>query len=518
MEDLNVLLIEDSAMDAELVLRELRRSGFQCTHRRVETEETLRGSLEGSQWDVVLCDYNMPRLNAPQALGVVRNADPDLPFIVVSGSIGEHTAVNAMRAGAQDYIMKDNITRLGEAIRREVREAQRRRANRKTEEDLRLKEEELRQSQKLEAIGRLAGGVAHDFNNLLTVIIGRSNLLVMHMKEDDPVRKEIEIVLQASWRASDLTRQLLAFSRQQVLQPKLLDLNRVVSDAERMLQRLIGEDIEFVLDLEANLGRVLADEGQLGQIILNFTVNARDAMPSGGKLVLGTRNVRLDEAHEGGVLPGEYVVLFVRDTGTGMSPETQKRLFEPFFTTKEPGKGTGLGLSVVYGIVKQSGGSVQVESELGKGSAFSVFLPRAEGEPDEEKRADSTATPAGQETVLLVEDDDQVRDLLVESLRSFGYRVLAAPSGERAMAICGAETARIDLLVTDLIMSKVNGLELAGQIKAVRPGIRVLYISGFTDHALLSGGATDGTSFLQKPFTPAALARKIREVFAPADS
>ncbi|HLG17830.1 MAG TPA: ATP-binding protein [Blastocatellia bacterium] len=377
-------------------------------------------------------------------------------------------------------------------------------------------EEQLRQSQKMEAVGRLAGGVAHDFNNLLTGIIGYSDLLVHSLDAQDPRRRHAEEVKKASERAASLTRQLLAFSRKQVLQPKVIDLNSVLADTQSMLRRLIGEDIDLVTLPGPLLGAVLADPAQIQQVIMNLAVNARDAMPGGGRLVIRTANVDLDQpVTEGGVSlqPGRYIMLGVTDSGGGMDSETQSHIFEPFFTTKVSGKGTGLGLSTVYGIVSQSGGAIGVDSELEKGTTFRVFLPRLEASVDAGAGSVSAASlPPAFETILLVEDEDAVRTLAREVLQAQGYSVMCAASGSQAMAVSERHEGRIDLLVTDVVMPQMSGRELAERLAPVRPEMKVLYMSGYTADVLVHLDVSEGAPFLQKPFSPYDLARKTREV------
>ena len=378
-------------------------------------------------------------------------------------------------------------------------------------------EEQLLQSQKMEAVGRLAGGIAHDFNNLLTAVAGYSELLLRELPEGDPRRESAEEIRQAGNRAAALTQQLLAFSRRQVLEPRVLDLNAVIAGMEKMLRRVIGEDIELTTAPDPELWRAKADPGQIEQAILNLVVNARDAMPRGGRLTLETANVELDEKFAGryaSVQPGPHVMLAVSDTGIGMDADLQARLFEPFFTTKEHGKGTGLGLSTTYGIVKQSGGSIWVYSEPGHGTTFKIYLPRCE-EPLEARQAAPPVreTAPGTEAVLLVEDEPEVRRLVEKLLRLKGYRVLSAASPAEAIALSRQRTDSIELLLTDVIMPGMNGRELARVLASSRPEMKVLYMSGYADAAMNQHGILPpGTAFLSKPFTPEALARKVREV------
>jgi PAS domain S-box-containing protein len=380
-------------------------------------------------------------------------------------------------------------------------------------------EEQLRQSQKMEAVGQLAGGIAHDFNNLLTAIIGSTQLLLHATPPDDARREDLEEIRHAGTRAAELTRQLLAFSRRQVLAPKVLEPNAVVANMDRMLRRLLGEDVELITSLDPGAGAVSADPGQLEQVLLNLAVNARNAMPTGGRLTVATARVTLTEelvtprpTHR--LPPGDYVCLAVSDTGAGMDEGTQAHLFEPFFTTKEVGKGTGLGLATAYGIVKQSGGYIWVYSEPGHGTTVKVYLPRVAG-----TAAAQAPTPepqdvrGGGETVLLVEDAAPVRSLARRSLEARGYRVLDAADGSAALAVASAHGSAIDLLVTDVVMPGMSGRELAERLAPGRPGMKVLYTSGYTDDAMVRQGVlTAGVAFLQKPFVPETLARKVREV------
>jgi PAS domain S-box-containing protein len=378
-------------------------------------------------------------------------------------------------------------------------------------------EAQLLQAQKMESIGRLAGGVAHDFNNLLGVIGGYGEMLRKRVAGEPRLKKYAEDILKAADRAAGLTRQLLAFSRKQVLQPRILDLNAVVGELEKMLRRLIGEDIRLVTVLDGRLGPVKADPGQMEQVLMNLAVNARDAMPQGGRLTIETRNVDLDRAytrHHPNVPPGRYAMLAVSDTGHGMTKEVKARIFEPFFTTKEAGKGTGLGLATVHGVVTQTGGQVFVYSEVGRGTTFKIYIPRAdEAEAADESRHAEVELPRGSETVLLVEDEQTLRELVAECLESAGYTVLKAGHGAEALRLSQEHEGPIHLLVTDVVMPGMSGRELAGQVREARQQIRTLYMSGYTDDAVvLHGVLTEGMAFLQKPFTEDGLARKVREV------
>jgi nitrogen-specific signal transduction histidine kinase/ActR/RegA family two-component response regulator len=378
-------------------------------------------------------------------------------------------------------------------------------------------ERQLQQAQKMEAVGRLAGGVAHDFNNLLTVITGYGYMLLEDLANQPVPRGNVEQILRAVDRASALTNQLLAFSRRQVSPPKTIDVNELVLNMDKMLRRVIGEDIELVTALSPDAGKINADPGQIEQVIMNLVVNSRDAMPEGGRITIETANATLDEEYARIHLtarPGEYVMLSVIDTGEGMDEETRAHIFEPFFTTKEPGKGTGLGLAQVYGIVKQSDGEITVESAPSQGTRVQIYLPRISGtvSADEEERGEADRAE-GTETVLLVEDEDDVRRLVCEVLEQHGYTVLSAAEPQEAIEICRTYRRQIDLLLTDMVMPQMGGRELADRTGWIRPDMRVLFMSGYTDDAMLGVAVSEpGVAFLKKPFTPAVLTRKIREV------
>src|SRR5713101_5692248 len=642
-DELHVLIVEDNEADYELMLHALRRGGFSTNALRAAAKEAVVEALRSFDADVVLVDHTLPGSSGLEILHLVQQERPLLPVLVVTGSIGEETAADYIKAGAADYVIKDRLHRLAPAVLRaltlkdalqEVMDAEAAReasearfrslvehstdvitlldadgrivystqslqptlgyaagemtgrsvfdllqpeqrgtaeallgnvlrhpeqvvradlrvrhkegawrdlevvvANRlsdlslralvvnyrdvterkRAEENLRAADERLRSAQKMEAVGRLAAGIAHDFNNLLTAIIGSTDLLLEALPPEHPAREEALESRKAALRAADLTHQLLAFSRQQVLAPRTLDLNRVVQDVERLLRRLISEDIEMRTVLARELAPVSADPSQLEQVLVNLAVNARDAMPHGGTLTIETANVTLDEEYarlHAPVTPGEYVMLAVSDTGVGMDAETQSHIFEPFFTTKGL-KGTGLGLSTVYGIIKQSGGYIWVYSEPGKGTSFKIYLPRmsATGEAiAPEPSVTSTKPEQALETILLVEDESSLRHLARQYLENQGYTVLEAADGAAAIEISNAHPGLIHLLLTDVIMPGMNGRELARRVSAVRPETEVLYISGYTENAIAHNGMLEeGIALLQKPFSLSTLRTNVRE-------
>lgn len=379
-------------------------------------------------------------------------------------------------------------------------------------------EEQLVHAQKMEAVGRLAGGVAHDFNNILTVVSGYTRMILEELSPQDPLREYADEIAKAADRAGAVANQLLAFSRRQLLQPRIIDVNAAITQTEKMLRRLLGEDIQLTLELQENIPHIKADPNQIEQALVNLAVNSRDAMPEGGRLFIQSAKVHLDEDYARthlGVKPGDYVMVAVTDTGQGMTAEIRQRIFEPFFTTKERGRGTGLGLATVYGMVKQCGGDIRAYSEPGQGTTFRLYFPKANGQPRETNpREEKTVKVEKSEIVLVVEDETPVRDLTVRMLQQLGYQVLSAASGSEAIAINKSFSGRIGLLVTDMVMPEMNGQQVAEALLKARPELKVLYVSGYTEHFVIHRGVKRGVEFLAKPFTREALAKKLAELRA----
>jgi hypothetical protein len=629
---LRALIVEDSEDDAEMLVRALRRGGYEVVYERVDTAGKMRASLARGSWDIVLADYSLPSFSGPAALALLKHSERDVPFLVVSGTIGEEAAVEALKAGADDFLVKGRWARLMPAIERSLRSATERRERarvesalrqseakhralfegavfgiyqataegrfltvnpalsvmlgydspdelvgmsassllvegsrladlqrqlghqrqftgeeevwrRRTGESIRVRlsgriidlpgfnlpgvevivedvterrhlEDQLRQVQKMEAIGRLAGGIAHDFNNLLTAILGYSALLRERVTQPDLV-SDVEEIRKAGERASTLTRQLLTFSRKQALEPRTIDLNTLVANLEKMLRRIIGEDIRLETALSPSVGLVRADPGQLEQVVINLVVNARDAMASGGVLSLQTAMTTLPSEFLGtsGEDPSpSYVVLTVTDTGCGMPADVRARMFEPFFTTKEPGRGTGLGLSTVYGIVAQNRGHIAVDTEPQRGTTVRVYLPSVNLAVDMTNvGTGDTGSVAGTETILLVDDEPSIRELAGRVLREQGYHVLDAGDSATALMITRQHPGPIDLLITDVVMPGMNGRDLARWVKSSRPGAEVLYISGYPDSSNGLPWTGSPAVCLLKPFSPQELTRKVRE-------
>ena len=502
-----VLFIGENGADA--VSAELTRGGYLPQLECVSTAGQLDAALH-SAFDVIISDFGFGDFGALEALRLIQRRGIDVPVIVVSGEIQNSEVLSVLSAGAADHMTRSNLMRLNAAVEREIRAAGMRRERNRLEE-------QFRQSQKMEAVGRLAGGVAHDFNNLLTVITGYSDLLLAGRDLKESQRTALEEIRRSAERGGALTQQLLSFSRKQPMLARTLHINQLVLQVEKMLRRLIGEDIELVTIAAAAQDVAQADPGRLEQVIMNLVVNARDAMPRGGKLTIETGTIRLNEsfsAQQLGVRAGPYVTVSITDTGIGMDETTMAHLFEPFFTTKPAGRGTGLGLATAYGIIRQSGGAIGFFSEQGKGTTARVYLPMVEEKVA--AAADSGSASfvlTGAETILLVEDEARVRKLIVGVLSSRGYHVVEATRGEEAIRLCRERKGAIDLAVVDVVMPEMSGPDLVRQVAPLCPGMRLLYISGYTDEAIVHHGIQEsGAAFLQKPFLPDALARKVREV------
>ena len=521
-------MVEDSSMDADLLLLHLKRQGVVPEYRRVETLQEFTAAIS-SEWDIILCDYNLPGFDALDAISIAKASQPDIPVIVVSGSVGEEVAVETMHAGASDYIMKDNLSRLTSAIERALKDRHFQSERKKVEEALKMSEEQLRQSQKLEAIGSLAGGIAHDFNNFLAIVFMQvdSMLESVHESERDiglyaaQFRSGLEVIKSASESASNLTRQLLTFSRKQVMQPKILNINSHVVSLEKLVRNLIQENIEFKTQLAEDLGNVLTDPGHIEQVIMNLMINSRDAMPGGGVLTIQTSNTVVDKTLAGryGVVPGQYVDLNVSDTGSGIREEDLERIFEPFFTTKGSGKGTGLGLATVYGIVKQSRGFITVKSELGQGTTFRVCLPCSVQSIESHPNEHHAKAVGGTETILFVEDNSDLRSAVVRILKAKGYNVLSAADGENALRLVNENSGFIDLLITDVVLPGMGGYELSQNIHRLSPATKVLFQSGYTQDILILNGVSAGVlQFLEKPFSIKAILEKVRAILDADDS
>lgn len=633
---IRLLIIEDMDDDAFLILRELRKGGFEPDYTIVDTKEDMEKALTAQAWDIIVSDYFLPRFNGLEALETAKKYDPDIPFILVSGAIGEDLAVAAMKAGAHDYMMKDNLKRLIPAVKRELHDAQVRKAHRKSESDLEdsknmlqsiidnaaaviylkdtqgdyilinkqyetlfhinneqikgkndydifpenvaavLRENDrkvveanramefeevihhngdphtyisvkfpvcdasgvltsvcsictditerkklearFQQAQKMEAIGTLTGGIAHDFNNLLAVIIGNTELLQEQIQRGHYKADYLDEIKSAGQRAANLVHQLLAFSRRQVIKPKLINFNDILKDLEKMLGRIIGEDILLKIIPDTGLWSVNIDPGQVDQVIMNIAVNARDAMPSGGNLNIQTKNIELKAGHfrdhDVENLPGPYVMLTISDTGIGMDAETRKRAFEPFFTTKETGKGTGLGLSTVYGIVKQNGGYIWAYSEPGHGTSIKIYLPKGEEDTVEFQRIEpAEGSLEGSETILVVEDDPSLRRLSRKIFEKYGYNVLDAKNGTEALRIARECEGAIALVLTDVIMPEMNGAELVKHLMRIQPDLKFIYMSGYPENTLSNSGLSNSNfELIEKPFSTDTLVGKVRKV------
>jgi signal transduction histidine kinase len=506
---LHILHLEDDANDAALTQSTLQGGGIACATNCVQTQAAFVAALELGGIDLILSDFTLPTFDGLSALKIAHARWPHIPLIFVSGTLGEERAVDSLKSGATDYVLKGHLSRLVPAVRRAMRDVEDRAERCKLEA-------QFIEAQKREVVGHLASGVAHDFNNILAVIMGYSDLIMSELEPDSPLRKYTDEIRHASERAAGLTRQLLVFSRKQTVQSVVLDLNVVINDLNKMLRRLIDENIALTIAPGKEIGRIKADSGYVGQVLMNLVVNARDAMPNGGKLTIATENVAFDknDAHIcAGMIPGSYVMLSVSDTGTGMTDEVKKRLFEAFFTTKPVGKGTGLGLATCQSVVQQSGGHIEVQSELGKGTTFKIYFPRVEQTLDVTAKIIQTGPlPRGTETLLIVEDEPSVRHLARGVLAAQGYEVLSASNGQEALHVARDHRGSpIRLVVTDVIMPQMSGKVMAEWLKATYPGLKILFTSGYTDDVIAQHGVLEqGFAFLSKPYSPATLVHKVR--------
>jgi two-component system cell cycle sensor histidine kinase/response regulator CckA len=512
---LRVLVVEDSEDDAALLVRELRRGGYEVSHERVETAPAMTAALDKQEWDLVVSDHSMPHFSGSAALRLLRGKESELPFIFISGTMGEEAAVAALKDGAQDYLMKNNLTRLVPAVQRELREATERREHKRLEQ-------QVLQLQKFEAIGRLAGGIAHDFNNAIGAILGWADLAIQEAQAGSRLHDRLEKICAQAQRAAGLTSQLLAFARQQVLQRRKINLNRLVEEGISLLRKVIGENIDVRIVAAADLRVAIADPVQIDQVLMNLCLNARDAMPKGGQLIVETHNIEFDQEYcrlHSYVHPGSYVLLIVSDTGMGMDPATIEHIFEPFFTTKEVGQGTGLGLATVFGIVKQHGGFINVYSEPGKGTTFRVYLPSDSGAAETLRSEGDERPQKGTETILLAEDHEGLRELGQETLEALGYHVILAIDGTEAIALFKSNASRIDAVVVDVVMPGMSGPDAYAEMCNVRPGLGVVFATGYTaEVASLTSLVAKGACVIQKPFTATSLSRAIRQVLESSSS
>jgi two-component system cell cycle sensor histidine kinase/response regulator CckA len=504
---LRVLMIEDSEDDAALVLRELRRGSYDIEFERVDLPDPMKLALDSKRWDLVISDFSMPHFSGIDALRLLRTRGSELPFIFVSGTMGEETAVAALQEGAQDYLVKTNLKRLVPSVQRALRETEERRQRK-------LMENQVQQLQKFEAIGKLAGGIAHDFNNVIGAILGWAEMGCDEAPPGTPLHDRFQKIRDQSKWAARLTSQLLAFARRQVLLPRNINLNTLAVEGVGLLRRVIGEQIEIHVLTAANLRATLADPTQIEQVLMNLCLNARDAMPAGGKLVIETQNAEIDQEYcraHAYARPGSYVLLIVSDTGVGMDAATTERVFEPFFTTKETGKGTGLGLATVYGVVKQHGGFIHLYSELGKGTTFRIYLPVGNGAPEARQPKADERTPTGTETILLAEDNDGLREAAQEMLQRLGYRVILATGGQEATEVFKANRAKIDLAILDVVMPDLSGPAAYSQMAAIQPDLPVIFATGYTtETASLHSMLEKGVPILQKPYGMKNLGQIVR--------
>jgi signal transduction histidine kinase len=505
---IRLLMVEDSEDDAALLLLVLRDGGYKVHSERVDSANGLSQALN-KKWDLIISDHSMPHFSGTEALKIVRARDAEIPFIFVSGTIGEDVATDAMRVGAHDYVMKTNLKRLVPAVQRELREADVRKERKRLEQH-------VHQLQRFEAIGRLAGGVAHDFNNIIGAILGWAELGCEETQSETRSHVRFQKIREQSVRAGKLTSQLLAFGRKQILQRRKVNLHILVEEEMNLLRRVIGEDIEIKVLTTQDLRVTLVDPTQMEQVVMNLCLNARDAMVGGGQLIVETQNAKIGKEFCRDypyVQAGSYVLLSVTDTGIGMDSETVEHIFEPFFTTKEIGKGTGLGLATVYGIVKQHGGYIFANSEPGKGTSFRVYLPADSGVHEPCETACDNKPLKGTETILLAEDHDGLRDTAQETLQALGYRILVASNGKEAFELFKTNSDQIDLIIMDVVMPALNGPEAYLQMSALRPGVRVIFTTGYAPEGTsLVSMVEKGATILKKPYSLTSLSQMIRAV------
>jgi signal transduction histidine kinase len=513
-EVIKVLLLEDSPSDTFLVCEELSVpaiwGAFNVEH--VETLADALAVLATAEFDAIVLDLNLPDSDGFETFTRLYGAVPDTAVIVLSGQDDELLATRAVKAGAQDYVVKGQGGLLPRVVRYAVERT-------RAQVERRKLEEQFVQAHKMEMVGRLSAGVAHDFNNILSVIMGYNDLMLSRFDPEDSMRNHAEEIQHAAERAAALTRQLLIFSRQETLEPSILNVNDVIRGMDKMLRRLAGEDIEFVLHLEDRIGRIHADSGFIGQILMNLVVNARDAMPNGGKLRIETAQMKIGAgatATAGSFsrpVPGSYAVLSVIDTGCGMTDAVRSRIFEAFFTTKDKDQGTGLGLAICQNIVEQSGGHISVESEPGRGATFRIFFPLVDREIEAVNTGPDRPLPGGNETVLVVEDEPAVRHLTSTILGEMGYTVLMASNGEEGLRVAEDHSGEpIRLVLTDVVMPRMGGRTMAESLRCVDPDIKIVFTSGYAEKvAAQRHWKDDDVAFLPKPYTPDSLTRKVRE-------